>query len=84
MSSVQFARIREQGVTFAVVVVKDQVLDSKSQSDQAVAAWTMEFGWPTILFGAIRHKLYGRPDLVRFMSNVSLSRIPWRQATMAA
>jgi hypothetical protein len=84
MSTVQFARIREQGVTFAIVVVKDHIIDNRSQADEAVSAWTLEFGCPTILLGAQRHKLYGRPDVVRFMSNVSINRIPWRQTHLAA
>lgn len=84
MSTVQFARIREQGITFGVVVVKDHVIEHQSEANQAVLAWSRELGCPTILLGANRHRLYGRPDIVRFMSNVSISRIPWKRAKLAA
>jgi hypothetical protein len=80
MSKVQFARLREQGVTFGVVVVKDRVIEYGSEADDAVGYWSNQLGCPTILLGANRHKLYGRTDIVRFMKNVSLSRIPWREA----
>jgi len=79
MSKVQFARIREQGITFGVVVVKDHVIDQQG-ADDAVSYWSQWLGCPTILLGANRHKLYGRTDIVRFMRNVSINRIPWREA----
>ncbi len=84
MSKVQFARIREGSVTFGVVVVKDHAVDNVGERDNAVAYWSRWVGLPTILLGANHHRFYGRGDLVRFMSNVSLDRIPWREATIAA
>ena len=84
MSRVQFSRIREQGITFGVVVVKDHIIDSMSERDDAVAYWSRWLGCPTILLGANRHRLYGRNDLVKFMTNVSLDRIPWKTANIAA
>jgi hypothetical protein len=36
---IQGAVIREQGVTFAVVVVKRHVIDSRSEADRAIAAF---------------------------------------------
>lgn len=84
MSTVQFARIREQGITFGVVVVKDYVIDNAFERDEAVTYWSNWVGCPTILLGANRHRLYGRNDLVRFMRNVSIDRIPWRRSTIAA
>ncbi|NKJ41355.1 hypothetical protein [Novosphingobium sp. SG720] len=84
MSSVQFARIREQGITFCVVVVKDSVIDDQFERDSAVAYWSRQFGCVTVLLGANRHRYYGRTDIVRFMSNVALDRIPWRTTQIAA
>lgn len=81
MSKVQFARLREQGIAFGIVVVKDHVID-QSDADEAVSYWSRWLGCPTILLGARRHKLYGRTDIVRFMSNVSLDRVPWREANV--
>jgi len=84
MSTVQFARIREQGVTFGVVVVKDHAVDDSFERDNTVSYWSQWLGCPTILMGAVRHRLYGRRDLVNFMSNVSIDRIPWQRASIAA
>ena len=82
MAKVQFARLREGGITFGVVVVKDQVIDQRSDADDAVRYWSRQLACPTILLGGARHKLYGRPDIVRFMRNVSVNRIPWREASI--
>lgn len=84
MSKVQFARIREQGITFGVVVVKDSAVDDVSERNGTVAYWSRYLGCPTILLGANRHRYYGRTDLVRFMSTVPFHAIPWRTADIAA
>jgi hypothetical protein len=76
---IQFAIIREQGINFGIIVVKDHVIDNHVEADNAVNAWSYEFGCPTILMGARHHKLYGRRDLVKFVSNLHLSQIPWRR-----
>ena len=82
MPQVQYARLREGPVTFGVVVVKDHVIDYRNEADNAVGQWSEWMGCPTILLGANRHQLYGRPDIVDFMSNVALSRIPWRRTSI--
>lgn len=76
-----FARLREHGVTFGVVVAKDHVIDQSGAND-AVSYWSRWLECPTILLSARRHKLYGRKDIVQFMSRVSLSSIPWREAAV--
>lgn len=75
----QYALIREQGVSFGIVVVKDYVITNTNEANQAVAQFSREFGCPTILFGARDHRLYGRKDLVRFVSGLHYSQIPWRK-----
>lgn len=84
VSKVQFAQITEQGITFGVVVVKDHVIENRTEANGAVAYWSRWIGWPTILMGAQHQRLYGRRDIVNFMSNVTLDRIPWLEATLAA
>jgi hypothetical protein len=84
----QVALGREQGVEFAVVVVKPQVVrGSESQKDEAVRAWTIEFGVPTVLMAQDSRgvpEYYGRPDLVGFLANLFPEQLPWREFTIAA
>jgi len=63
----QGAVIREQGVTFAIVIVKAHVIDSSSEMAQDSR------GTPTY---------YGRQDIARFLAGVPLSAIPWKQYTL--
>lgn len=84
MATWQVALVREQGIEFAVVCVRDSVINDPSQRDQLVRAWTFELVRPAVLLGERQHRLYGRNDIVRFLSNVHLSQLPWRQMTLAA
>jgi len=84
MSSYDVALIKEQGVTFAVVAVKDHIITNRTEADRAVAGFQMEFGCPTVIMGAHNHRLYGRRDLVNFLSRVSISRLPWKRWRRAA
>jgi hypothetical protein len=59
------AKIREQGVTFAIVVVKPYVLTSPSK--EQIRTSFIPF------FGNI-----GRCDIVRFLANINPARIPWK------
>jgi hypothetical protein len=46
----QGAVVREQGVTFAVVVVKKHVIDSSTEAGRAIAAFQPAFpGLPVVL-----------------------------------
>ncbi len=76
---IQYSIIREQGIDFGIIVVKDRVIDCRSDADEAVSYWSNYFGCPTILYGARRHKVYGRTDLVNFVSNLQYQQIPWRK-----
>jgi hypothetical protein len=81
------AVIREQGVTFAIVVVKQHVLNSGSQALSAVRGFARYFpGLPVILMGQDgggRPTYYGRRDIVNFLSNISPARIPWRRYSVS-
>jgi len=80
------AVIREQGVTFAVVVVKNHVLNSTHEANQTIASFRPAFpGMPVVLMaqnGSGRPTYYGRPDISKFLSNISPSRIPWKRYTL--
>lgn len=82
------ALVREQGVNFAVVVVKSSVIHgSRAHKDDLVQTFTVEFGMPTVLMAQDsrgRATYYGRDDLVRFLSNIYVEQLPWREFTMRA
>ena len=81
------AVIKEQGATFAIVVVKSHVLDSSSQRDDARAGFSSAFPGMPIIFmaqdGRGRATYQGRPDIVRFLAGISPSRIPWKRYTLS-
>jgi len=84
MSQWEIAVIREQGQTFAVVRVKDHVIDSPSERQGVIALWTTQLGCRVALLGARRGRTYGPNDIVRWLSGVGVDRLPWRRMTLAA
>ena len=76
--------ITEQGVTFAVMLVQEYVVDSPTERDNTLAWATRFFCVPTVLMTDRRYRTWGRPDIVNFLTNVHPSRIPWRRYTVAA
>jgi hypothetical protein len=75
--------LKEQGVTFAVVIVKNHVVDSPSAARDSLRAFQPLFaGIPIVLMGQDPRGVpsyRGRPDLVRFLANTPLAAIPWRE-----
>ncbi|WP_420625516.1 hypothetical protein [Candidatus Poriferisodalis sp.] len=82
----QGAVIEEQGITFGILVVKRQVLNSASQRDEAQTQASRLFGGvPTVLMAQDHQgvpEYYGRRDIVNFMANVPLSAVPWKEYTI--
>lgn len=82
----QGAVIREQGLTFAVVVVKKQVIDFRNQADQALGAFQGAFpGMPVVLMAQDsrgRATYYGRQDISKYLASVPVHAIPWREYTL--
>ena len=79
---IQGAVIREQGQTFAVVIVKPHVVDNRSEADEAIRNFFPVFRVPVVLMAQDsggRAKYFGRPDIARFMSSVPLRSVPWRE-----
>lgn len=79
------AVIREQGLTFAVVVVKPHVLNSTQEAQSAINGFTPIFRTPVVLMaqdGSGCPRYYGRKDIAEFMSRVPLQAIPWKQYTI--
>ncbi len=82
---IQGAVIREQGQTFAVVVVKPQVIQSSASAADAIRSFAPVFGVPIVLMAQDsrgRPTFYGRPDIARFMASVPLHVVPWREYTV--
>lgn len=85
--TIQGAVIREQGVTFAVVVVQRHVIDSGFEADRAIAAFQPLFpGMPVVLMAQDAWgtpTYYGRRDIADFMAGVPLEAIPWREYSVS-
>ena len=75
------AKIKEQGVTFAIVVVKPHVLTSPSK-EQIRASFIPFLGNIPIILMAQNSRgiptYDGRRDIVRFLANINPARIPWK------
>jgi len=77
------AVIKEQGITFAIIVVKPYVLQSNFEADKARDEFGRIFpGMPIILMAQDSRGVptyQGRSDIVDFLANVHISQIPWRE-----
>jgi hypothetical protein len=80
------AVIREQGVTFALVVVKSHIVQNRSEAGEAISAFQPYFpGMPVVLVGQDSRGVptyFGRPDIARFMASVPMSAVPWKTYTV--
>ncbi|MBP0447785.1 hypothetical protein J8J14_23855 [Roseomonas sp. SSH11] len=82
----QGAIVREQGVTFAVVVVQRHVINNSAEANRAIASFRPVFpGMPVTLMAQDhqgRATYYGRSDISRFLAGVPVGAIPWREYTL--
>lgn len=80
------AIIREQNITFAVVIVKKHVVDNRMEADRAMRAFAPAFPHLPIVLMAQDHRgratYFGRRDLSSFMANQPLHAVPWRRFTL--
>ena len=84
--SIQFrgALIREQDVVFAIVEVRETILESGDEVTQKEREkYRPVFPDVPIILAARgrggRARFLGRPDIVRFLVGAGWSRIPWKQ-----
>lgn len=88
MEKIQGAVVKEQGVTFAIVVVKSHVLQAQSESQSAARAFMPYFpGMPIVLMaqdGRGVPTYWGRKDIVNFLANIHISQIPWKEYSFSA
>lgn len=75
--------IREQGQVFAVVLVKNHVVQSTSAANDAIEAFSGAFpGMPVVLAAQDsrgRFTYFGRQDISRFLASINPRSIPWRE-----
>lgn len=79
------AIIKEQGITFAIVIVKPYVFNNSSEKEKAQITFSRYFpGMPTILMSQDSRgtpTYYGRTDISKFLANTDINRIPWQHYT---
>ena len=79
------AIIKEQGVNFAIVIVKSHVLN-RPDKDKIRARFSVAFnGLPVILMAQNYKgipKYYGKPDIVKFLASIHMYQIPWKTYTV--
>lgn len=82
------AKITEQGVTFGIVIFEPGVLHNSQEQVGARALGIRTFGHIPIVLMAQDSRgvatYQGRPDVVRFLSNVFVEQIPWQRYTLSA
>lgn len=83
---IQGAVIEEQGVTFALVVVKKYVVDNKLSADEAISNFSPLFPGLPLVLAAQDHRgyftYYGRQDIAKFLASIDARCIPWKEYTV--
>lgn len=78
--------VKEQRITFAIVIVKKSVIDNRSEANKAITSFRPIFpGIPIVLMAqdaSGRPTYLGRPDIVKFLANVPITSIPWKEYTI--
>lgn len=79
------ALLNEQGVNFAIVVVKPSVLDTSTTREQTRQGFSRYFpGVPIVLMAQNSRGIptyHGRQDIVNFLANINPGRIPFKRYT---
>lgn len=80
------AILTEQGVTFVVVIVKEEILENDFSINEARQLFSGFFPMmPVILMAQNRRQepIYnGREDLVKFLQKIDYMRLPFQQYTV--
>lgn len=79
----QGALVKEQGLTFAIVIVKSHVIQHTAEAMSTQQAFSPVFpGVPIVLMAQDSSGVptyYGRRDIVGFLSNISMEAVPWKE-----
>lgn len=77
------AVVKEQGVTFGVLMVKRPVLRDATRRSEMRAFGTRAWGrMPIVLAaqdGSGRFEFQGRRDIVNFLASIDPARVPWAE-----
>lgn len=75
--------VEEQGVTFAIVLVKDYATQTPAEAAKTREAFQVYFpGMPLILASQDHRGVFsyqGRDDIVRLLATIDPARIPWKE-----
>lgn len=81
------AVVKEQGVRFVVVLVKQQAIQPANR-DAAQRSFSPLFPGNLIVLCAQDSRgvpsYYGRPDIVKFLATIHISQLPWKKYRSAA
>ncbi len=84
---IQGAIVKEQGVTFAIVVVKMHVIQNRLEANETLRSLKTVFPNAEVVLMAQDvtglPKYHGRKDIVKFLARVPLNAIPWKEYTVA-
>lgn len=87
MVKFQGAVIKEQGVKFAVVIVKSHIVQIQNEARDTIKNLSKFFpGIPVVLMAQDSRGIptyYGRPDIAKFLSSVPIRAIPWKEYTFS-
>jgi hypothetical protein len=78
MPTGQIALVREQNVEFAVVCVRDSVINNHHERERNWHYWKYKLQRPIALLGAQQHQVYGDKNIIDFVSSIDPTRLPWR------
>ena len=85
---IQGTILTEQGITFAIVLVKPFVIQNSTSAEESRRSFATiaEFSQIPIILAAQdaqgRFTYNGRSDIVNFLANIESSRIPWKTYTI--
>jgi hypothetical protein len=82
---IEAALTKEQGVTFVVIGVKSYIFRSPAQREEALGSLSAAFpgAEPILMHTNTRNvEYFGRPDIVRFLSNVDPLELPWKKLSV--
>ena len=84
MTKFTAAKVQHQGVTFAVVTVREHVLNSQTETDNTIKAMAVAMRCPLIVLidPSFRRVRGNRQDVVDFVAKIDLRRLPWAEWTV--
>ncbi len=84
------AIVREQGITFGIIVVKQSAISTNTEATETRRAFQTKIrdfqGMPLILAAQDSRGVFtyqGRRDIVDFLASIDASRIPWKTYTIS-